>query len=111
MITRYAMFEGTVKDGKRDAFRSAIRDRLVPVLKTFDGVLEVSIAFTDECDDGAPTYPLILAVSYPDKEIMRTALASPARQSAIAVTGEIFDECFEGHIHHHVTERTTFAVE
>ncbi|SNS99381.1 putative quinol monooxygenase [Tropicimonas sediminicola] len=110
MITRYALFDGTIKDGKTDAFRAAIRDRLVPVLRTFDGVLEVSIAFTDERDDGAPDLPLIMAVSYPDVETMQAALSSPKRQAAIAVTGEIFAECFDGHIHHHVTQRTAFPI-
>ncbi len=110
MITRYAMFEGRLKDGKMQAFRDGVRDRLAPILKTFDGVLEVSIAFTNERDDGAPDLPLILAVSYPDVETMRAALASPAREQAVVVTGEIFAECFDGHIHHHVTERTAYPV-
>lgn len=110
MITRYAMFEGRLKDGKTETFRTAIRDRLVPILRTFDGVLEVSTAFTSERDDGAPDLPLILAVTYPDIDTMRAALASPARERAIETTGEIFAACFDGRIHHHVTERTAYPV-
>ena len=108
MITRYALFEGALKDGKSDAFRTAIRDRLVPVLQTFDGALEVSIAFANERDDGAPDLPLILAVTYADLDVMQRALASPQRKQAMEITAEIFAECFEGRIHHHVTERTAF---
>ena len=108
MITRYALFEGSLKKDKTDIFRDAIHKRLVPILKTFEGVQEVSVAFTDERDEGAPDLPLILAVTYSDKDIMEVALASSARDKAKEVTAEIFAECFDGQIHHHVTERTAY---
>jgi len=110
MITRYALFEGSVKPGKTDAFRSAVLDRLVPLWKQFAGAQEVRVMFGEERDEGAPEFPLILAISYPDRAAMDRALASPARAQSRDVTGEIVAECFDGCIHHHVTLANTFPV-
>ncbi|MCB1451218.1 MAG: hypothetical protein KDJ67_14055 [Nitratireductor sp.] len=103
MITRYAMFEGSVKPGKTEAFRAAVEERLVPLWKQFAGAREVRVMFGEERDEGAPEFPLILAISYPDRAAMELALASPARAKSREVTGEIVAELFDGRIHHHVT--------
>jgi hypothetical protein len=110
MITRYALFEGSVKPGKTDAFRSAVIDRLVPLWKQFAGAEEVRVMFGEDRDEGAPEFPLILAISYPDMAAMDKALQSPARARSREVTGEIVAECFDGRIHHHVTLAHSFAV-
>ena len=68
MITRYALFEGSVKPGMRDAFRAAVSERLVPLWKQFPGAQEVRVMFGEERDEGAPEFPLILAISYPDRD-------------------------------------------
>lgn len=103
MITRFAMFEGEVKPGKTAAFRQAVTDRLVPLWKQFPGNLDVRVMFSEERDEGAPHFPLILAISYPDRDEMNGALASAARSQSRDVTGEIVAEFFDGRIHHHVT--------
>jgi hypothetical protein len=104
MITRYALFEGSIKDGKKAAFQQAVTDRLVPVWKQFPGNSEVRVMFGAERDAGAPEFPLILAISYPDRAAMEGALTSDARNQSRDITGEIVAEFFEGRIHHHVTE-------
>lgn len=104
MITRFAFFEGSVKADQIDAFRSAVKDRLVPLWKQFTGNLGVRVMFSDDRDEGAPEFPLILAVTYPDVATMDSALESPARFKSKEVTGEIVAEFFTGRIHHHVTE-------
>ena len=58
---------------------------------------------------GAPEFPLILAVSYPDLATMTAALDSPARHQSRAVTGEITGEFFNRRIHHHVTQANIHA--
>lgn len=110
MITRYALFEGSVKAGHTPAFRKAVEDRLMPLWRQFPGVLEVRVMFGEDRDPGAPEFPLILGISYPDRATMEAALDSPARAQSRDVTGEIVAEFFDGRIHHHVTEAHQVAL-
>ena len=109
MITRFALFEGSVKPDAVAAFRQAVLDRLVPLWRQFPGNTDVRVMFSEDRDEGAPEFPLILAISYPDEATMTAALDSPFRAQSRDVTGEIVDAYFEGRIHHHVTERHAFA--
>lgn len=109
MITRFALFEGSVRDGQTEAFRAAVLERLVPLWKQFPGAVDVRVMFSDERDEGAPEFPLILAVTYPDREAMAGALDSPARHQSRAVTGEITAAFFNGRIHHHVTQANIYS--
>lgn len=104
MITRFALFEGSVRPGQTANFRAAVKDRLVPLWRQFTDNTDVRVMFGEERDDGAPEFPLILAISYPDRNSMDAALECPARYQSKEVTGEIIAEFFEGRIHHHVTE-------
>lgn len=103
MITRYALFEGRVHDGQIDAFRAAVLSEILPKWKAFPGALSVRVAFADSRDEGAPEYPMILAISYPDLAAVEAALASPARSLAKAATEAVLARHFTGRIHHHVT--------
>ena len=109
MITRFALFEGSVAEGRTEAFRDAVLTRLVPLWRQFPGNTDVRVMFGEERDEGAPEFPLILAISYPDRAAMTAALDSPARFQSKEVTGEIVGEMFSGRIHHHVTERHEFV--
>ena len=109
MITRFALFEGTIKTGQTEAFRSAVKDRLVPLWTQFPGNTVVRVMFSDDRDEGAPEFPLILAISYPDTATMEAALEAPARFQSKDVTGEIVEAFFDGRIHHHVTERHEYT--
>lgn len=109
MITRFALFEGTVREGQAQAFRAAVLDRLVPLWTQFPGNTDVRVMFGEERDEGAPEFPLILAITYPDRAAMTAALDSPARHESKRVTGEIVAAHFDGRIHHHVTVLNAFA--
>lgn len=109
MITRFALFEGTVSPENVEAFRAAVYDRLVPLWTQFPGNTDVRVMFGEERDEGAPEFPLILAISYPDRATMEAALDSPARFQSKDVTGEIVEAYFDGRIHHHVTLRHEFV--
>ena len=63
MITRFALFEGSVKTGQTQAFREAVLKRLVPLWRQFPGNSDVRVMFSDDRDEGAPEVPLILAIS------------------------------------------------
>jgi hypothetical protein len=104
MITRFALFEGTVKTGQVDAFRAAVKERLVPLWTQFPGNTDVRVMFSDDRDEGAPEFPLILAITYPDTATMDSALEAPARFQSKEVTGQIVEQFFDGRIHHHVTQ-------
>jgi hypothetical protein len=104
MITRFALFEGSIKPGQTAAFRAAVTSRLVPLWRQFPGNSAVRVMFGQERDEGAPEFPLILAITYPDRAAMDGALSSPFRSQSRDVTGQIVAEYFDGRIHHHVTE-------
>lgn len=110
MITRYALFEGKVKDGQTDAFRTAVLEDILPKWKAFPGALDVRVTFADARDEGAPEIPMILAINYPDVATVDAALASPARTAAKAATEEVLARFFEGRIHHHVTQANEFKL-
>lgn len=109
MITRFALFEGEVKPGQTAAFRQAVTERLVPLWKQFPGNLDVRVMFSEERDEGAPHLPLILAITYADRETMNAALTSDARNQSRDVTGQIVADFFDGRIHHHVTTATQYT--
>lgn len=104
MITRYALFEGTIHAGQTEAFRQAVLAEVLPHWRSFPGVLAVRVSFTNECDDGAPGLPLILAISYPTREAVDVALASPQRALAKQATESVLARFFNGRLHHHITE-------
>lgn len=104
MITRYAMFEGQIREGQLEAFRAAILTEVLPHWNAFPGVLAVRVCFADERDEGAPELPLILAISYPDRATMDAALASAARAAAKAATESVTARFFDGRVHHHITQ-------
>ncbi|MCM2292658.1 hypothetical protein NAC44_10030 [Allorhizobium sp. BGMRC 0089] len=104
MITRFAMFEGRVKPGETASFRDAVLSELLPLWQAFPGALAVRVSFSDARDEGAPEFPLILAIDYPDLATVEKALESPVRAQSRAVTQSVVARFFEGRIHHHVTE-------
>lgn len=110
MITRYALFEGTIKAGRTEAFRKAVMETILPKWKQFPGALEVRVSFAEARDDGAPEFPMILAVNYPDIAAVEAALASPVRSEARAATETVLSQYFEGRIHHHVTLANEFPL-
>ncbi len=103
MITRYALFEGQVHPGQEAAFRQAVLDEILPKWKAFPAALSVRVTFAEFRDEGAPEYPMILAISYPDLAAVEAALASPVRSEARAATESVLARFFTGRIHHHVT--------
>ena len=104
MIIRFALFEGQIHPGQTEAFRAAVLAEVLPHWKSFPGVLAVRVCFANERDAGAPELPLVLAISYPNRESVDVALASPQRALAKAATESVLARFFNGRIHHHITE-------
>ena len=110
MITRYALFQGSIAPGQQQAFRDAVLAELLPTWQAFPGATAVRVTFSDSRDDGAPEYPLILATDYPDQSALDTALASPQRTLSRAATQSVIARFFTGSIHHHVTTAHHYAL-
>ncbi len=110
MITRFALFDGHVKSGHQEAFRKEVLETLLPMWKRFPGALCVRVCFAESRDEGAPDYPLILAVGYPDMAAVEAALASPIRMESRAATEAVLARHFEGRVHHHVTTAHEFPL-
>lgn len=110
MITRYALFEGAIKPGQTEAFRAAVMETILPKWKQFPGAMDVRVSFAEARDDGAPEFPMILAVNYPDMAAVDEALASPVRTEARAATEAVLSQFFDGRIHHHVTLANEFKL-
>jgi hypothetical protein len=104
MITRYAFFEGSIRNGQSEAFRAAVLEEVLPKWKAFPGALSVRVCFANERDQGAPEFPVILAISYPDRAAVDVALTSPARGEGKAATEAVLARFFDGRIHHHIAE-------
>jgi hypothetical protein len=102
VITRYALFEGKILEGQEAAFRAAVTAEILPLWKQFPGALAVRVSYAVKRDDGAPEFPMILAVSYPDVAAVDAALESDVRPRARAATEAVLGRFFTGHIHHHV---------
>ena len=66
MITRFALFQGRIRDGQDAAFREAILSEVLPEWQAFPGALSVRVNFAEFRDDGAPSIPMILAISSPE---------------------------------------------
>lgn len=109
MITRYALFEGQLHPGHQAAFRAAVMDEMLPVWRRFPGALAIRVTFGDSRDDGAPEFPLILAIDWPDMATVEAFLANPIRAEGRAATESVLSRHFTGRIHHHITTATTHA--
>lgn len=103
MIIRQAFFEGTIHAGREAEFRAFVEQRLIPMWQRFPGAREVRVMFNLSRDDGAPSFPLSLAMAFDDEAALAVALDAPIRMESRAVTGELM-QMFDGHIHHHIFE-------
>ena len=108
MIIRYALFEGTIHQGREAEFRAFVKERLVPLWTRFPGAEEVRVLDGTDRDEGAPVYAMALAIRYPNMEAVNNALLSPVRGESRAVTGELLT-MFTGKVHHHVFEANEYA--
>lgn len=106
MITRTAVFEGTLKKGLEERFFAQVKDRLMPLWQRFPHARNVRMLRVTGCDAGAPAIVLIQQIDYPSMAALEEALASPVRTESRAVTKELL-QMFEGRLYHIVSELNT----
>jgi hypothetical protein len=107
MIIRYALFEGTIHEGREAEFRAFVKERLVPLWTRFPGAEEVRVLDGLARDEGAPVYAMALAIRYPDMKAVETVMQSAVRFESREVTGELLT-MFTGTVHHHVFEASEY---
>ena len=103
MIVRQAFFEGIIHAGREAEFRAFVEERLMPMWRRFPGVRDMRVQFALTRDEGAPPFPLSLAMCFDDEAALARALEAPIRFESRAVTAELMT-MFDGRIHHHVFE-------
>ena len=95
MITRMAIFEGTVKSGREAEMRSFVNDEFAPLWRQFAGADEVRVLFASKLDPQGPVIPCILQITYPNKAAIEQAMASPARQMSREMLPAFYEQFFE----------------
>jgi hypothetical protein len=107
MIIRYALFEGTIHEGREAEFRAFVKERLVPLWTRFPGAEEVRVLDGLDRDEGAPVYAMALAIRYPDMKAVEAVMQAPVRFESREVTGELL-KMFTGKVHHHVFDASEY---
>ncbi len=109
MITRYAIFGGTVTPGQEAAMRDWVTAHLTPLWRKFACAEEVRVLFGVEQDADGPTIPLILAITYADRDAMAKGVDSPARHAAKDLLPELYARFYdEVALWHYVMDREQY---
>ena len=95
MITKLAIFEGTLKPGKEAEMREYVERVLRPLWEAFEGAHRVRVLHGTKSDDKGPPIPLILEVDYLTQADLDQAMASPARYESRDLLPGFYDRFFE----------------
>jgi len=106
MLTRTAIYEGTVRDGREEEFFRRVRDELEPFWRRFPGVTAVRVQRLVAKDADARPIAMILEMDFPDQAALDACLASPIRPESHAATEAVM-RMFEGRFYHLVSEGRT----
>ncbi|KAB1071669.1 hypothetical protein [Methylobacterium planeticum] len=108
MLTRTAIYEGTIHDGQEDTFFQRVRDELEPLWRRFPNVVAVRVQRLRSKDEDARPIAMILEMDFPDMDAIEACLASPIRPESHAATVEVM-KLFNGRFYHLITEATVLA--
>lgn len=106
MLTRVAVYEGTVKTGQEETFFRRVREELEPIWKQFPHVLAVRVLRVQSVDKDARPIAMVLEMDFPDMKAIEDCLASPVRPKAHAATEEVM-KLFDGRFYHFIAETRT----
>lgn len=108
MLTRVAIFEGSLEPGHEDAFFADVREKLEPVWRSFPHVLAVRVLRTQEADRGAVPVVMVLEMDFPDMGAIHASLASDIKTKAHAATLDVLKP-FNGRFFHFVCESRSIS--
>lgn len=103
MLTRIAIFEGTITADGEDAFFQQVREHLEPIWRSFPHVQDVRVLRTRQADPGAIPIVMVLEMDFPDLGAIHTALASDIKTRAHTATLEVLKP-FNGRFFHLIAE-------
>ena len=106
MLTRTAVYEGTIATGQEDMFYARVRDELEPLWRRFPGVLAVRVQRVRSADSDARPIAMILEMDFADMAAIEACLASPIRPESHAATLAVMT-LFDGRFYHLVAEART----
>ena len=105
MLTRTAIYEGTIHKGKEDEFFRRVRDELEPMWQRFPNVTAVRVQRTVKSDGDARPIAMILEMDFPDMKAIDECLASSIRPESHEATKKVMT-LFDGRFYRYVTEAT-----
>ncbi len=108
MLTRTAIYEGTIHAGQEDEFFQRVRDELEPMWRRFPHVTAVRVQRTMKSDADARPIAMILEMDFPDMKAIEACLASSIRPESHEATEKVMT-LFDGRFYHYVTEATVLA--
>jgi hypothetical protein len=108
MLTRTAIYEGTIHPGQEEEFFRRVHDELEPMWRRFPNVTAVRVQRTRSADQDARPIAMILEMDFRDMAAIEACLASPIRPESHKATVEVM-KLFDGRFYHLITEATAIA--
>ena len=108
MLTRTAIYEGTIKSGQEDEFFHQVENRLDPIWRQFPHVQAVRVQRVLSADADAPPIAMVMEMDFTSEAAMQESLASPIRETSHAATLEVM-RLFDGRFYHLVTQADIFT--
>ncbi len=106
MLTRTAIYEGTIHPGREDEFFRRVREELEPLWRRFPHVMAVRVQRMRSADTDSRPIAMILEMDFPDMAAIEDCLASPIRPESHDATLKVM-QLFEGRFYHYVAEART----
>ena len=108
MLTRTAIYEGTIHPGQEENFFRRVHDELEPLWRRFPNVTAVRVQRMRTADPDARPIAMILEMDFPDQAAIDACLASPIRPESHAATVEVM-KLFDGRFYHLVADARVLA--
>ena len=108
MLTRTAIYEGTIKAGREQEFFRRVRDELEPMWRRFPHVKAVRVQRTITADKDSRPIAMILEMDFEDMRAIEDCMAPKIRPESHAATESVM-QLFDGRFYHLVAEATVLA--
>ncbi|MBW4025571.1 MAG: hypothetical protein HIU92_21065 [Proteobacteria bacterium] len=108
MLTRVAIFEGSIEPGGENAFFTGVRERLEPIWRSFPHVQDVRVLRTEQSDPGAVPIVMVLEMDFVDLDAIHASLASDIKTRAHETTLEVLKP-FNGRFFHFIAESRSLS--
>ena len=108
MLTRTAIYEGTIRPGHEEEFFRRVAEELEPLWRRFPHVLAVRVQRTRSADKDSRPIAMVLEMDFADMAAIEACLASPIRPQSHAATEAVMT-LFEGRFYHLVAEARVLA--